>query len=156
DVPRCRHGSERPSRVRLPQRSSLCAPAPVIVEPMDTLNTTTPPDPDLRSETTAARRATLAEKVWVEDGRWIDPPFEADGRAAIVETIGGVQEQFPGHSFRQISGVDMHHDLFRFAWELAGPDGSVTVTGIDVGQLADDGRFRRITGFLGDLPALAA
>ena len=123
---------------------------------MDTLNTTITTYLELLNETDVARRTSLAEKVWVEDGRWIDPPFEADGRAAIVETIGGVQEQFPGHSFRQISGVDMHHDLFRFAWELVGPDGSVTVAGIDVGQLAEDGRFRRITGFLGDLPALAA
>jgi len=123
---------------------------------MDTLNTTITTYLELLNETDAARRASLAEKVWVEDGRWIDPPFEADGRAAIIETIGGVQEQFPGHSFRQISGVDMHHDLFRFAWELVAPDGSVTVTGIDVGQLAEDGRFRRITGFLCDLPALAA
>jgi hypothetical protein len=67
-----------------------------------------------------------------------------------------VQEQFPGHTFRQASGVDAHHDLFRFAWELVGPDGTVTVGGIDVGQLADDGRFRRITGFLGPLPDVTA
>lgn len=123
---------------------------------MDTLQPTITTYLELLNETDPARRATLAEAVWVDDGRWIDPPFEAEGRAAIAETIGGVQEQFPGHTFRQVSGVDMHHDLFRFAWELVAPDGTVTVRGIDVGQVADDGRFRRITGFLGDLPALAA
>ena len=123
---------------------------------MDTLNTTITTYLELLNETDADRRAALAEQVWVEDGRWTDPPFEADGRTAIVETVGGVQAQFPGHSFRQVSGVDMHHDLFRFAWELVAPDGTVTVTGIDVGQLAEDGRFRRITGFLGDLPEVSA
>ena len=123
---------------------------------MDTLQTTITTYLDLLNETDAERRATLAEAVWADDSRWIDPPFEAEGRAAIAETIGGVQAQFPGHSFRQVSGVDTHHDLFRFAWELVAPDGSVVVAGIDVGQFADDGRLRRITGFLGDLPALAA
>ena len=126
------------------------------MDTLDTLNTTITTYLELLNETDGARRAALAEEVWADDGRWIDPPFEAAGRAAIVETVGGVQEQFPGHSFRQVSGVDMHHDLFRFAWELVAPDGSVTVTGIDVGQLAEDGRFLRITGFLGDLPAVAA
>ena len=123
---------------------------------MDTLHTTITTYLDLLNETDAERRATLAEAVWADDGRWIDPPFEAEGRAAIAETIGGVQAQFPGHTFRQVSGVDTHHDLFRFAWELVAPDGTVAVAGIDVGQVADDGRLRRITGFLGDLPALAA
>lgn len=120
------------------------------------MNTTITTYLELLNETDAGKRAELAEKVWADNGRWIDPPFEADGRAAIADTIGGVQAQFPGHTFRQVSGVDMHHDLFRFAWELVAPDGSVAVAGIDVGQVADDGRFVRITGFLGDLPALAA
>jgi hypothetical protein len=41
-----------------------------------------------------------------------------------------------------------------FAWDLAGPDGSVIVTGLDLGKLAADGRFRRISGFFGELPDL--
>ena len=100
----------------------------------DTLNTTITTYLELLNETDAARRAALAEKVWVEDGRWIDPPFEADGRAAIVDTIGGVHEQFPGHSFRQVSGVDMHHDLFRFAWELVAPDGELVQLVRQIGE----------------------
>lgn len=123
---------------------------------MDTLQTTITNYLRLLNETDADRRATLAEAVWADDGRWIDPPFEAEGPAAIADTIGGVQTQFLGHTFRQASGIDTHHDLFRFAWELVAPDGSVAIAGIDVGQVADDGRLSRITGFLGDLPALAA
>jgi len=45
-----------------------------------------------------------------------------------------------------------HHDQLRFAWELAAPNGAVTVAGIDVGALASDGRLHRITGFFGELP----
>jgi hypothetical protein len=51
-----------------------------------------------------------------------------------------------------VSGVDTHHDHFRFAWDLVGPDGAVAVGGIDVGEVADDGRLQRITGFYGPLP----
>ena len=40
---------------------------------------------------------------------------------------------------------------FRYAWELVGPDGTVALTGLDVGELAGDGRVRRISGFFGEL-----
>jgi hypothetical protein len=67
--------------------------------------------------------------------------------------VTGVQAKFPGHRFRRVSGVDVHHDELRFGWELRSPDGAVVVTGIDVGALGPDGRLRRITGFFGELPA---
>jgi len=70
--------------------------------------------------------------------------------------VTGVQARFPGHRFRRVSGIDIHHDQLRFAWELVAPDGAVVVAGIDVGVLAADGRLRRITGFFGALPAEAA
>ena len=123
---------------------------------MDNLNTTITTYLEMLNETDNDRRAELVAQVWAEDGCWIDPPFEAEGHAAINEAIGGVQQQFAGSSFRQASGVDAHHDLFRFAWELVGADGNLIVAGIDVGQVADDGRFRRITGFLGPLPDVEA
>jgi hypothetical protein len=70
--------------------------------------------------------------------------------------VAAAQARFPGHRFRRLSGIDAHHDLLRFAWELAAPDGTVTVAGIDVGAVAPDGRLRAITGFFGDLPQAAA
>jgi hypothetical protein len=67
--------------------------------------------------------------------------------------VDAIQARFPDHRFRRCSGVDTHHDQLRFAWDLAGPDGAVVVAGLDLGELAGDGRLRRITGFFGDLPA---
>ena len=67
--------------------------------------------------------------------------------------VAAVHEQFPGHTFRRTSGIDAHHNLIRFGWDLVGPDGSTTVAGLDVGIVADDGRLQRIGGFMGDLPA---
>jgi hypothetical protein len=39
----------------------------------------------------------------------------------------------------------------RFGWQLTGPDGTVTVAGIDVGTLAADGRLQSVVGFFGPL-----
>jgi hypothetical protein len=105
------------------------------------------------NETDPAARARLIELAWVSDGRYVDPLLEAEGHATLSDMVAGVHAQFPGHRFRRISGVENHHDQVRFAWELAAPDGTVTVAGLDVGELAGDGRLRRITGFFGDVPA---
>jgi hypothetical protein len=104
-------------------------------------------------EPDAARRAELISQVWAADGRLVDPPLAAEGHDAISDMAATLQQQFTDHRFRRVSGIDEHHDQFRFAWELVGPDGTVAVSGMDVGELGEDGRLRRITGFFGELPA---
>lgn len=108
------------------------------------------------NETDATRRSDLIGRAWASDGRYLDPQLEAEGPAAISAMVAAVHERFPGHRFRRVSGIDQHHDQIRFAWELVAPDGTLTVAGIDIGELAADGRLRRITGFFGELPAEAA
>lgn len=106
------------------------------------------------NEEDAARRAELIATAWADDGRYVDPMLEAEGHAALSQMVAGVHQQFPGQRFRRLSGVDEHHGRVRFAWQLGGDDGTVTVAGIDVGELGADGRLRSITGFFGDLPDL--
>ena len=103
------------------------------------------------NEEDAGRRARLIEQAWTADGRYVDPLLEAQGHHALTAMVEGVQAQFPGHRFARTSAVDAHHDQVRFGWQLAAPDGTVTVAGIDVGQVGDDGRLRRVTGFFGPL-----
>ena len=105
------------------------------------------------NETDPARRAQHIAHAWTGDGRYVDPMLKAQGHVALGEMVTGVQAKFPGHRFRRVSGLDVHHDELRFGWELAGPDGAVVVAGLDVGTLAPDGRLRRVTGFFGALPA---
>jgi len=64
-----------------------------------------------------------------------------------------VQGQFPGHTFRRSTGIDSHHGIARYGWELVAADGSVTLGGMDVALIADDGKLNRVAGFFGDLPA---
>ena len=108
------------------------------------------------NETDPAARTKLIEQAWAADGAYIDPLLEAAGYDALSAMVDAVHQQFPGFRFRRQSGVDIHHDHARFAWDLAGDDGTVAVAGIDVAELAADGRLQRITGFFGDLPAVDA
>ncbi len=97
-----------------------------------------------------ARRAELIAEVWSEEGQLIDPPLAAEGRQAISEMAEAMHQHYVDHHFTRVSDVDSHHGSLRFAWQLVGPDGQVTVTGLDVGELAEDGRLARITGFFGE------
>jgi hypothetical protein len=105
------------------------------------------------NETDPAQRAELIGQVWATDGRLIDPPLASEGHAGISDHIAALHAQFPGHRFRRASGVDAHHDYLRVAWELVGPDGSVALAGMDVGEFNANGRLQRVTGFFGPLPA---
>src|SRR4051794_32450665 len=108
------------------------------------------------NEEDATRRAEHIERAWAHDGRYVDPLLEAEGHEALSAMVANVHASYPGHRFRRLSGIDAHHDTLRFAWDLAAPDGSTTVAGIDVASLAPDGRLRTITGFFGDLATAAA
>ena len=108
------------------------------------------------NEVDAERRAGIVERVWAANGRLIDPPLEATGRDEISRMAATLQSQFPGHRFIRVSEIDEHHNHFRFAWEFVAADGSVSLNGLDVGELAEDGSIARITGFFGALPSSAA
>jgi hypothetical protein len=107
------------------------------------------------NETDPARRAEHIERAWSEDGRYVDPLFEAQGHSALAEMVAGVHTQLPGHRFTRVSDIDAHHDQLRFRWQLAAPDGTIAAAGVDVGSVASDGRLLRITGFF-DTPGAEA
>src|SRR5947209_7845491 len=81
------------------------------------------------NEEEAGNRAALIEATWTDNGRYVDPLLEAEGHAALNQMVAGVHQQFPGQRFRRLSGVDEHHGRVRFAWQLGGDDGSVTMAG---------------------------
>jgi hypothetical protein len=91
--------------------------------------------------------------VWATDGRLIDPPLASAGHTGISDHVEAFHAQFPGHRFQRASAVDAHHDQFRVAWNLISPDGTVALAGLDVGELAADGRLQRVAGFFGPAPA---
>ena len=76
------------------------------------------------NEADEAKRRTLLETSWTEQGIYSDPT------------------------------ADEHHGLLQFTWARVGSDGSLIRTGIDFGQVAADGRLLRITGFFGPPPPI--
>ena len=99
-----------------------------------------------------AKRAALVEASFVPDGRHVDPMADAHGYAELDAMVANIHATYPGFSIARTSGVDQHGDQLRFAWEVVQADGTPLVAGLDVAELAPDGRFRRVAGFWGDLP----
>ncbi len=103
----------------------------------------------------AARTAAIAE-LWTEDASYTDPLAAVTGHDGIAAVIAGARDLFPGFVFRALPGVDAHHDLVRFGWELVPEAGGESlVVGFDVATLAEDGRISTVHGFLDKVPAAA-
>jgi hypothetical protein len=105
-----------------------------------------------------ARRAVL-DRCWTDDGAYTDPISEVRGKEALAAHIGrflseGPYGRGPGHRIPISSGVEHHHGMIRFTWVLLDPQGAPMSRGLDVGELAADGRLRRITGFFGPPPPI--
>jgi len=120
---------------------------------MNDLETTIDTYLEAYGETDASRRATLIAQVWSPDGQLTDPPLDAKGHDGIDGMFAAVQGQFAGHTFRRSTGIDAHHGIARYGWELIAADGSVTLAGMDVAVVAGDGKLRHVAGFFGELPA---
>ncbi len=103
------------------------------------------------NEPVAMMRRQLIEQAWTPDGGITDPPLAGQGHDGLAEVGDALHAHYAGHAFRRTSDVDTHHDRFRFSWALAGPDGAVATTGMDVGTLAPDGRVGQVVGFFGEL-----
>jgi ketosteroid isomerase-like protein len=98
-------------------------------------------DPDIR-------RAEI-ETVWADDGRYVDPLAAVAGHDEISALIAMVQQQLPDHVFRLLDGVDAHHNVARFGWELVPAAGGESIAeGFDVAVTNDDGRIDSVVGFL--------
>jgi hypothetical protein len=104
------------------------------------------------AEPDAAKRDDLVARAWAENGELLDPPLDAAGRTAISGLAEVVNTHYPAHTFRRTTGIDAHHDVARFGWELVAADGTVAVTGVDTVEVNDHGQLVRVVGFFGDLP----
>ncbi|MBL6454838.1 nuclear transport factor 2 family protein [Belnapia sp. T6] len=104
------------------------------------------------NEADAGRRTALAREAFAETATYTDPLMEGSGAAGIAAMIGAAQAHFPGHRFSRRGGVDAHHNLLRFAWDLAPEGGPAIAAGTDIAELTADGRFARVIGFIDMAP----
>jgi len=98
-------------------------------------------------------RRELVERTFVAEGRHVDPHADAIGHDEIAEMLAGIHAGYPGFTIARTTGIDEHGDQLRYGWRMASADESLVIEGVDVAERAPDGRFARIAGFWGDLPA---
>jgi ketosteroid isomerase-like protein len=109
---------------------------------------------EIWNETDPDIRLAAIERLWTDDARYVDPLATVTGHAEISDLIGAVHRQLPGHVFRLLDGIDAHHNLARFSWELVPAEGGESlVEGFDVAVTERDGRISRVLGFLDKAPA---
>jgi hypothetical protein len=104
------------------------------------------------NEPDRAVQRRLIDSAFTDDAELIEPRGRFAGPAAISERLAGFQERFPGGRVEITTGIDEHHGYARYGWTLRGGDGAVLLEGIDVCELAPDGRLRRVVMFFGNLP----
>lgn len=111
---------------------------------------------DAWNETDVDIREAAVASVWTENGRYVDPIADVEGRSQIADLIAALQQQIPGHVFRLLDGnggVEAHHDVLRFMWELVPAAGGEPVAiGSDVAVTDGDGRIASVVGFLDKAP----
>jgi SnoaL-like domain len=108
----------------------------------------------LWATTDDAERRRLAELALTEDAVVIYPTVEAHGRDEVIAALEKVHQLLPGVSIVPTSGIEDHHGWLRAAWRMINADGTVRSDGVDIAELAEDGRFRRVIGFHEPLPPL--
>jgi len=91
------------------------------------------------------------EKALSPEVVFIDPSVLTHGIDEFEANVHEVQGRLPGASYRRASGVDLHHNVVRYAWEIH-RDGQLVLPGFDVTELDEEGRVLRVLGFFGPLP----
>jgi SnoaL-like domain len=105
------------------------------------------------NEPQTAQRRTLLQRSLTADVELVHPIWgRSHGIDARVAHIDNYQSALPDTTVVLASGLDSHNDLVRYGWDIVDQDGHRVMEGIDVVELADDGRLKRILLFHGQLP----
>ena len=93
------------------------------------------------------------ERALAPDVCFIDPSIETHGIDEFEANVREFRGKFPDAICQRASGIDSHHNLYRYAWEIHRGD-TLMLPGFDVVQVDDAGRVERVEGFFGPLPAV--
>lgn len=94
--------------------------------------------------------AALSPGVW-----FVDPANDVTGLDAFEEMVHALRTKHPGVVSARTSGLDVHHNRYRYTWRVTLPDGQF-LDGMDVTTLDEDGKVLRVDGFFGPIPKLEA
>jgi hypothetical protein len=82
-----------------------------------------------------------------------DPENYVEGKDAFEQMVKDFRTKTPNARCERTSGIDSHHDRFRYEWAVLDGD-KLLVPGFDVVQVNENGLVERIDGFFGPFPPL--
>lgn len=103
------------------------------------------------NETNPEKIRDHLDRALSPDVIFIDPSHSIVGLEAFEVMVRDFRAQFPDAVCTRASGVDTHHNLYRYNWEIH-RSGELLIPGFDVAELNSDGLVCRVEGFFGPLP----
>ena len=103
------------------------------------------------NERDPAKVRSHLERALAPEVEFIDPSVETHGIDEFEANVHDVQAGLAGADYSRTSGVDSHHRLHRYTWQIS-RDGEVVLAGFDVVEVDADRKVRRVLGFFGPLP----
>jgi uncharacterized protein YndB with AHSA1/START domain len=94
-----------------------------------------------------AKRAVLLDRCWAPNAIFRDAMGYAEGRADLSDYIGAAQGYAANITFERVGALLHAHGFVNYRWRFLAPNGSVVMTGNNVGELSPDGIFLSMTGF---------
>ena len=103
------------------------------------------------NERDPAKVRSHLDRALAADVQFIDPSVETNGIDEFEANVHSVQARIPGADYSRTSGIDSHHRLYRYSWQIS-RNGEVVLPGFDVAEVDQDGKVTRVLGFFGPLP----
>jgi hypothetical protein len=94
------------------------------------------------------------ERALAPEIHFVDPSIETRGIDEFEDNVREFRGRLPDAVCSRASGVDTHHGLYRYAWEIH-RGGELLLPGFDVVETDEAGRVLRVLGFFGPLPERA-
>jgi len=98
------------------------------------------------------RRLPILERVWSDDCEIVLPEGYVHGRDAVNAHITRIRHDFGAATPVLTGAADIHNGYLRFEWRMLSPAGEILAAGVNFGELAPDGRLRRVVLFRGVRP----
>jgi hypothetical protein len=109
---------------------------------------------DAWNEQNPVRRRELLDRSVTKEVVVAHPTFgRTVGTDPLADHIARYQRAMPGTKIVLASAIDIHNGFARYAWSVVDATGNPTMDGIDVVELADDGRLKLIVLFHGSFTA---
>lgn len=91
------------------------------------------------------------DQALAPDIHFVDPSIVTHGIDEFERNVREFRQRLSEAICSRASGVDSHHDLYRYDWEIH-QNGDLLLSGFDVAEADDQGRVTKVMGFFGPLP----